>query len=97
VTLVESVRLHFAANGEDIKLLEVKFKDELAFLMKVAASLSWWTSTLRHNFHTVTAYGPGLLARWKAECPGFILLHARSSPTAACCSRPRRPSCTGGS
>ena len=72
---MESVQLHFAANGKDIKLLEVKFKDELAFLMKVAASLSWWTSTLCHNFHTVTAYGPGLLARCKAECQGFILLH----------------------
>ena len=73
--MVESIRLHFAANCEDIKLLEVKFKDKLAFLMKVAALLLWWTSTLRYNFHTVTAYGMGLLARWKAECLGFILLH----------------------
>ena len=27
VTLVDSVRLHFAANGKDITLLEAKFKD----------------------------------------------------------------------
>ena len=37
MALVESVLLNFAMNSEDIKLLWVKFKDELAFLMKVAS------------------------------------------------------------
>ena len=63
---MKSVRLHFAANGEDIELFDVKFKDELAFLMKVAASLSWWTSTLRRMGKSEIAMGWQCIGRVSA-------------------------------